>query len=180
MLSHEHSFQHPWATVTAASWQKYPNAEWTPHVTHVDYISRHLDEQGRLHTERLLTCQQPIPSLFAKFFSVGQSPASIMYEQSVVDPKTREMVMVTRNLSFAHLLVVEERSCYRPTPFSPEHTTLYQECRVKDWSGWSWLAGQIEEFCLGRFQVNAAKGRKALEEGIDKVLSSASIWCGEK
>ncbi|KAK3827453.1 MAG: PRELI-like family-domain-containing protein [Benniella sp.] len=61
-----HKFDHSWAQVTAANWQKYPN-EQCPHVIAVDVLSRHVDPNtGVLHTERLLTCNQNAPALILK------------------------------------------------------------------------------------------------------------------
>lgn len=189
LFSHEYTFPHPWPTVTAASWQKYPNPEWTPHVTNVDYLSRDIDSHGRLVTERLLTCQQAIPTFFTRLFGVHDCPASIVYERSVVDPSTKEMVLETRNLSFSHLMVVEETCRYSPDPFNAHNSTSFsQECRIKSVHGWSWIAGHIEDFCLSRFQLNAQRGRRALEDAIKKGQDAvdgleslyAKIWYDEK
>lgn len=193
LFHHEHSFPHPWTTVSAASWQKYPNPEWTPHVTNVDYLSRELDPKGRLVTERLLTCQQPVPKFLTRFIGIEECPASIVYERSIVDPQTQEMVLETRNLSYSHLMVVEERCHYAPDPSNPMTATrLSQEARIKSVHGWSWLAGHVEDFCISRFQLNAQRGRRALEEAIEHIEqaverlqvelreSASHLWCNDE
>lgn len=170
LFDHQYSIPHPWTTVTRASWQKYPNPEWTPHITHVDYISRMVDSQGRLVTERLLTCQQNIPSFITRLFGMQDAPASIMYERSVVDPLEQSMTLHTQNLSFCQFMRVEERCIYKQDPHDQGVTQFGQECRIRSVHGWAdWLAEQVEEFCVSRFQVNAQKGRQALQEAIDKI-----------
>ncbi|EDQ84640.1 uncharacterized protein MONBRDRAFT_34617 [Monosiga brevicollis MX1] len=45
---------HAWETITSAFWCKYPNP-FSTHVLTEDVIDRSVDEQGRLHTKRLLS-----------------------------------------------------------------------------------------------------------------------------
>ena len=94
-------FEHPWETVTAASWRKYtgiaspsePNANPDPRLQHV--ISAHtVDRQvdggsGTMQSTRLLTIEAPGPSWFKRFCGVRHVHIA---ENSVVDPKERVMV----------------------------------------------------------------------------------------
>lgn len=92
-----------------------------------------------------------------------------------MDPHEQEMKLETRNLSFAHIMVVEETCSYKQNLANPAESTLFsQECRIKSVHGWSWLAGQIEDFCVSHFQVNAQKGRRALEEAIEDIDQAVS------
>lgn len=89
-----------------ANWMKYPN-DHTPHVVHVDYLSRRVDpETGILHTERLLSCRQNAPAFISRLF--GGEDSSLFYEKSEVDPQGRSIVLRSRNLTFCNLIVVEE------------------------------------------------------------------------
>lgn len=177
LFDHEYTIPHPWPTVTAASWQKYPNPEWTPHITHVDYVSRHVDADGRLHTERLLTCQQSVPSFLTRLLGLQHPPASIVYERSVVDPRHKLMTLHTQNLTFSHLMRVQEYCSYRQDSTDPLVTHFGQECRIVAVDGWAgWLAARVEEFCVDRFQVNAQRGRQALQEAIDKIEQVVTSW----
>lgn len=53
---------HPWETVTKAAMQKYPNP-MNPGVVGVDVLNRHVDTQGRLYSNRLLSTEWGLPSL---------------------------------------------------------------------------------------------------------------------
>lgn len=58
-----HHFDRPWNVVTFAAWNKYPNDN-SPQVLNVDILNRSVNpETGVLHTERLLTCRQNLPSI---------------------------------------------------------------------------------------------------------------------
>lgn len=108
------SRRHPWETVSTASWRKYPN-EKAPHVTHVDYLWRHVDpETGCLHTARLITCKQAGPAFVASLLS-GHDSNALAYEESVVDPRGRSFSVVSRNLTLSNLVDVEETCQYTPT-----------------------------------------------------------------
>lgn len=56
------SNSHPWETVTKAAMQKYPNP-MNPSVFGVDVLDRRIDEQGRLHSKRLLSTEWGLPSI---------------------------------------------------------------------------------------------------------------------
>lgn len=53
---------HPWETVTTAAMQKYPNP-MNPSVVGVDVLDRHVDNSGKLHSDRLLSTEWGMPSL---------------------------------------------------------------------------------------------------------------------
>lgn len=53
---------HPWETVFKAAMQKYPNP-MNPCVVGVDVLDRHVDDQGKLHSQRLLSTEWGIPSI---------------------------------------------------------------------------------------------------------------------
>jgi hypothetical protein len=55
-----HVHRHPWERVTYAFWKKYPNP-MSPHVVDIDVLDRHIDDEGRLQTTRLITCKDKIP-----------------------------------------------------------------------------------------------------------------------
>ncbi|XP_054840528.1 PRELI domain containing protein 3A isoform X2 [Eublepharis macularius] len=60
--SSEHIFGHPWDTVIKAAMRKYPNP-MNPSVVGVDVLDRSLDNQGRLHSHRLLSTEWGLPSI---------------------------------------------------------------------------------------------------------------------
>src|SRR3982750_351789 len=112
LFSNEHLLDHSWEDVTIANWKKYPS-EITPHVIHVDYLSRHFDvTQGILHTERLLTCRQSVPPLILRMF--GMDPVAYIYEKSEVNVKEKTLVLKGKNLSGSEIITIEETCVYRP------------------------------------------------------------------
>lgn len=55
-------YRHPWDTVIKAAMRKYPNP-MNPCVVGVDVLDRSLDNQGRLHSHRLLSTEWGLPSI---------------------------------------------------------------------------------------------------------------------
>lgn len=161
--------RHPWEQVSVANWIKYPNDD-TPHVLHVDYLSRRVDAQtGRLHTERLLSCRQNVPSFVSRI--LGGDDSSFFYEKSEVDPQGRTLTLRSRNLTFCNMIMVEETCRYQTDAHDPARTVFTQEASVTSFTGWSHIRDAIEEFCVGRFCVNAKKGRQALENAIERLCA---------
>jgi hypothetical protein len=86
------------------------------------------------------------------------------------------MTLHTRNLTFSNLVRVEEQCTYRQDPHNPHITTFAQTGVIESVKGWSWLTGQVEDFCVGRFRANAQRGRMALEEAIEKIEGVVDRW----
>lgn len=173
---------HPWETVSIANWIKYPN-QMAPHVTNVDYLSRRIDPlTGNLYTERLLSCKQNAPEFLIKM--VGGQNSSIVYERSVVDLKGRRLVLKSSNLTFAHLLTVEETCTYEAVEYgdaaSEDHTRFTQTASIRSFSAWNYLRDTLEDFSISRFQVNAQKGRAALENVLQGLFDDTRTLFREK
>ncbi|KAI1314948.1 hypothetical protein EDD11_001533 [Mortierella claussenii] len=165
-----HTFDHPWAQVTAANWMKYPN-EQCPHVVAVDVLNRHVDpETGVLHTERLLTCNQNAPALVLKF--LGGSTVSYVRETSELDPKTKKLTMKTQNLSMCNVLKINETVTYTVHPQDGSSTLFRQEAQIMAGSALSRFSSYIEDFCLTRFRDNAAVGRAGFEMVLEKLKAA--------
>ncbi|XP_038864473.1 PRELI domain containing protein 3B-like isoform X2 [Salvelinus namaycush] len=143
----EHIFNHPWETVTKAAMQKYPNP-MNPGVVGVDVLNRHVDTQGRLYSNRLLSTEWGLPSL-AKT------------EHSVVDPKEKTFELQSTNISCTNIVSVDEKLTYRPHPQDPEKTILTQEALISV-KGIS-LSSYLEGLMAKTISANAGKGREAME-----------------
>lgn len=165
---------YPWRHVSSANWLKYPS-ELTPHVINVDYLSRHVDTStGILHTERLLTCRQHVPDFV--FRLLGQSDtASYVYEQSTIDGRAEILEMCAQNLTFSQLITAQERCRYMP---NNEWSTKFEQAvqitglfggRGTNAMG-AFIGEKVEEFLVRGFQANAHKGKRALEEAIQRLL----------
>jgi hypothetical protein len=92
------SYQHPFDAVTASLWSKYDGHK---HVKEVDVLNRYIDDQGRLHSQRLLSMMGNIPAIFRPF--VPLRPV-YMVETVVVDPESQLMTVSTRNINMTDLV----------------------------------------------------------------------------
>ncbi|CAJ0922237.1 unnamed protein product [Ranitomeya imitator] len=86
---------HPWDTVIKAAMKKYPNP-MNPCVVGVDVVDRNLDNQGRLHSYRLLSTEWRLPSLVRAILGTSRTLTYIK-EHSVVDPAEKKMVLCSTN-----------------------------------------------------------------------------------
>lgn len=155
------TFEYPWAQVTAANWIKYPN-ELSSHVVAVDVLQRQVDSTGtKLTTERLITCQQKIPSWLAMI--VGKNISHIR-EVSVVDLKNQTLTLKSVNLSYSSILKVHETVVYEP--LDHKVTQFHQEAQITAYLSLKKLCNKLEDWSINTFEANAAKGKK----GFDLVL----------
>ncbi|KXS11508.1 MSF1-domain-containing protein, partial [Gonapodya prolifera JEL478] len=174
------SYDQPWAQVTAAHWQKYPN-DISKHVIAVDTISRTVDPvTGVLRTERLLTSQQPIPALVRRIFSAFSSSSSdsssphssdVAYalEVSEVDPRTQQCTCYSVNLTFCNIMRVRERLRFATDDVNLGSTIFEQSAEVTATGALKRFAGYVEDFSISRFASNAALGRQGLQQVLDRL-----------
>ncbi|KAJ1566474.1 hypothetical protein HK405_009677 [Cladochytrium tenue] len=194
--SHCAFLDHPWATVTQALWQKYPNP-FSSHVLSSDVLERYVDASGRLHTVRLFVKEGRLPRWGRAMLAV---PQAMVVEVSVVDPAARSMTSVQRNLSHARLLLVEERQAVRPATATEaagmtaagwsvvrfangepapmpaaaggaadEGTVVVTEARIVSGAAWAGLRTRIEGFGLSRLKTNTVRSFKGLLHVIERV-----------
>uniref|UniRef100_A0A8C5QV39 PRELI domain containing 3A n=1 Tax=Leptobrachium leishanense TaxID=445787 RepID=A0A8C5QV39_9ANUR len=168
LLESRHS--HPWDTVIKAAMRKYPNP-MNPCVVGVDVVDRSLDNQGRLHSHRLLSTEWGLPSLVRAILGSSRT-LTYINEHSVVDPVEKKMVLCSTNLSLTNLVSVDERLVYTPHPENPEETILNQEAiiTVKGVS----LSSYLEGLMANTISSNAKKGWEAIEWIIQNSESTVS------
>ncbi|KAM4582361.1 PRELI domain containing protein 3B isoform 2-T3 [Fundulus diaphanus] len=155
----EHIFNHPWEMVTKAAMQKYPNP-MNPNVVGVDVLDRHVDQQGRLHSKRLLSTEWGLPSI-VKALIGNVISCTYIQESSIVDPKERALELQSSNITFTNMVSVDERLTYKPHPEDPEKTILTQEAIISV-KGVS-LSSYLEGVMANTISTNAGKGREAME-----------------
>ncbi|KAJ4302216.1 hypothetical protein N0V88_002352 [Collariella sp. IMI 366227] len=120
VLTHttNHTYSHPFPTVTLAFFLRYCSPQLNPFASHVlstDTISSHLDpDTGRLHTTRIHLKKSRLPPAVMKLLpstlTGGTSDkASYILETSVVDMREGWMATESRNLNFVGVLSVVER-----------------------------------------------------------------------
>jgi len=162
--SHKHVFDHPWQTVVHAAWRKYPNP-LKPEVVGLDVVDRNVDASGILRTNRVITTEWHIPSWVTML--IGLRNPSFSYEQSSVDPKSKRMILQTKNLNCTNFVSVDETLVYRPHPENPEKTILEQSAVVSI-RGIP-LIDYMENLLASTMSNNANKGRQAMEWVIDNL-----------
>ncbi|NXC15740.1 PLD3A protein, partial [Corythaeola cristata] len=165
ILSPPSFYRHPWDTVIKAAMRKYPNP-MNPCVVGVDVLDRSLDNQGRLHSHRLLSTEWGLPSIVKAILGTSRT-LTYIEEHSVVDPVEKKMELCSTNITLTNLVSVDERLVYRPHPENPEKTVLTQEAiiTVKGIS----LSSYLESLMANTISSNARKGRDALEWVISKL-----------
>ncbi|KFM10791.1 Protein slowmo 1, partial [Aptenodytes forsteri] len=158
-------YRHPWDTVIKAAMRKYPNP-MNPCVVGVDVLNRSLDNQGRLHSHRLLSTEWGLPSIVKAILGTSRT-LTYIEEHSVVDPVEKKMELCSTNITLTNLVSVDERLVYTPHPENPEKTVLTQEAiiTVKGIS----LSSYLESLMANTISSNARKGRDALEWVISKL-----------
>lgn len=163
----EHTFSHPWETVTKAAWRKYPNP-MNPNVVGLDVIDRQV-EKGVLKSHRLMTTEWGLPDWVIKI--VGFNKVCYVSEHSEVDPQKKTMTLNSRNLTLCNYITVDEKLQYRQHPSDKSSTLLKQECtiNVKGIPLSDYLEGMVISSCSS----NANKGRQAMEWVIEKIKTEA-------
>ncbi|KAI2606202.1 MSF1-domain-containing protein [Hypoxylon fragiforme] len=132
VLTHttNHTYAHPFPTVTLAFFLRYYSPQLNPFSSHVlstDTISSHVDpDTGRLHTVRVHMKKTRLPSAVVKILpsSVtggGGDKSSYVLETSVVDIKEGWMKTESRNMNYTGVLSVVEEQHYSTTP--PDQAT---------------------------------------------------------
>jgi len=164
----QHTFSHPWETVTKALWRKYPNP-LNPHVIGVDIVDRRVTPEGHLFSERLMTTEWGLANWVKKL--IGFEEHAYAHEISTVDPENRTLSINSRNLTFESKVNVEERITYSPDPEDPEKTLMTQQAIVTV-QGVP-LTSYMEQLMTSSIAGNASNGREALESVILRVQSEA-------
>ncbi|KAI1824607.1 PRELI-like family protein [Xylaria intraflava] len=126
-----HTYSHPFPTVTLAFFLRYYSPHLNPFSSHVlstDTISSHVDPvTGRLHTTRIHLKKSRMPSAVVKLLPTsvtggGGDKSSYVLETSVVDMNEGWMRTESRNLNFTGVLSVVEEQHYSTS--SPSSSTV--------------------------------------------------------
>eukprot|EP01101_Sappina_pedata_P012270 TRINITY_DN83_c0_g1_i1.p2 TRINITY_DN83_c0_g1~~TRINITY_DN83_c0_g1_i1.p2 ORF type:complete len:188 (+),score=70.75 TRINITY_DN83_c0_g1_i1:118-681(+) len=164
-----HTFQHPWASVSLASWKKYP-CESRPDILCVDMISKVYDPQTGILSSKRLTVNRPsLPYWLKRLISSDM----IMLEESTVDPINKVMTLKGKNISFNNLVEAEETCTYTVDPNNHNWTLFKQEMKVTAFP--FGVAGSLENYSVQKFVENAEKGRLIMEAAIDRVKEETQL-----
>ncbi|EHA52396.1 hypothetical protein MCOR27_004460 [Pyricularia oryzae] len=142
VLTHttNHTYSHPFPTVTLAFFLRYCSPQINPFAAHVlstDTISSHVDADGRLHTTRIHLKKSRLPGAVFKLLPTSitgggsNNKASYVLETSIVDIREGWMKTESRNLNFVGVLSVVEKQTYTtPTEANNNATTTNVETNV--------------------------------------------------
>jgi len=169
----KHYFESSWEAATLAVWRKYPNDK-TPHVKHVEILSRELDPvTGILRTERLIVVSQSMPRLLQKLF--GTDECSYALEYSEVDPNEKTMILKSMNLTFQNLMVVAEKIDYRVNPENQNQTQFIQSATLNANGLMSRFSSLVEDQSLKIFKNNAHIGKLGFEQVLERILNEQKV-----
>lgn len=164
LWSSEHLFGHTWDQVTQALWRKYPN-KLNPNVVAVDVIDRKVAKDGTLHTVRMLGTNWNMPTYVTALLGIPDLCFAIEY--SVADPVAKTMSLKTINYTFGSVAEVRELIKYCQNPKDANTTIMTHEAVI----GVTGIG--FTDYCEGMiasgFDVNAKKGRQAIEQVIAKI-----------
>lgn len=94
-------FHYNWEQMVQGFWKRYPNP-YSLHVLSEDTIEREIREDGKLYSKRVLTKTNRVPKWGERFF---KAKFVCIIEESLVDPKSKELKTYTRNIGFNKIMV---------------------------------------------------------------------------
>lgn len=195
VLTHStnHTYSHPFPTVTLAYFLRYSSPQLNPFAAHVlstDTISSHVDpETQRLYTTRIHLKKSRMPSAVYKLLPASVSgggsgeKASYILETSVVDIKEGWMKTESRNLNFTGVLSVVEKQHFK-VPSSSE-AVARNETDVNSSVSFKSRLGEKLRGKLGQAQESSGTGwlpgllgglgAKGIQRSIESLASTKTI-----
>lgn len=194
VLTHttNHTYTHPFPTVTLAFFLRYCSPQLNPFASHVlstDTISSHIDPAtGRLHTTRIHLKKSRMPPAVMKLLPASLTggaadKASYILETSVVDIREGWMATESRNLNFVGVLSVVERQLYAAATPAAARTDVETKVvfrsrlgeRIRDKLGQhaaATAAQQQQQEGGGWF---ARLGARGIQRSIEKLASTKTV-----
>lgn len=164
----------PWHQLAEAVNQKYPN----PHSKSAksnDVITRYVDGQNRLCTEKWVGNNFPIPSIIRSTFvhctGIDFPSTAFNYQMDVIDAEQGVYRQYSKNNTMSSFLNCVEVIQYKKLDSSRTEMTqtFHVGCTINSWVD-SWFEGQFVSTCLG----NSTKGLAGLEWVADKLNTGAA------
>lgn len=165
-----HTYHHNFETVTLAYFNRYPNP-YSAHVKSTDTIDVFIDSDGKLHQVKLIKKSGRLPQFIKPF--LGKITTSWIIENTIVDPKTKEMVTYNCNLDHRKIIRVEEYNTYRfdfEKNFTNSYVTVKFSSGFKSKFGFNLgIKDRIENWSKNKFSDNLIKSREGLKIVMDSV-----------
>lgn len=178
VLTHttNHTYTHPFPTVTLAYFLRYCSPQLNPFAKHVlstDTISSHIDsDTGRLHTTRIHLKKSRLPPAVFKLLPTSitgggeANKASYILETSVVDMREGWMSTESRNLNFVGVLSVVEKQVYTaPPPRAQEAATTAAAAGTTDVETTVVFRSRLGDKIRGRLGAAPAQAEDGAREG---------------
>jgi len=137
-----------------------------------DVISRSV-EGPVLKTVRLISKTNKVPRWASK---VLPSSSGYVVEESHVNAKDKTIITYTRNITYTHLMTVDERCEYRVSPDSKVWMLLSRQAWVT--SGIYGFSRAVESLGVERYKKNIKKSMKGLEYILTRMYIPEKIPCG--
>jgi len=161
------NLKHSWEQLSLAIWSKYPN----PHSSHVltsDVVDRYVDPQtGYLYTTRLFLKTGNIPKWGRKL--INNSNEAYVIEQSVCKPNEGSMIVTTKNLSHAKLMLIEETQKFIKK--DDANTTMVTKARITS-NLWGPLCSRIESVGLKKMREGTKNSCNGLLYVVEKLKTT--------
>ncbi|CAG8435796.1 5370_t:CDS:2 [Scutellospora calospora] len=123
--------------------------------------NRYVDPNtGVLRTTRLILKRGVLPK--------WGNGVTYIIEESIVNPKTQTMITLTKNITHARIMQVEEWQTFRVDPNNREFTQVKTEARVISNFGWG-LTERVEGFGIKKFADSTMKSRKGMSLVLEKI-----------
>jgi len=154
----------PWEEMVQAVIQKYPNPHSkTARVS--DILSRSINANGHVVTERYSGNKFPVPSIinstFYKFTGLRFPELAYSYEYSVLDCENKVLTQYSKNYTMGSYLSFVEVIEYRPND-EGKTSMMVQNWNVQTMIN-SWIDGWFENKLLGICKKNASDGICGIE-----------------
>lgn len=118
-------------------------------------MSRRVDQDGRLHTKRLLSKTNSAPKWTERFL-----PSKVVYiiEESIVDLKNKTLTTYTRNIGMQHLMCLQEKAIFKQHENCHSMTVSERQAWIN--STFYGLSSAIQRLGLERYKQNIKKTYK--------------------
>lgn len=124
-------------------------------------LSRDVDNDGILHTKRLICIEQKPPKLLEKLNFC--CPINYAIETSTVDPKEKVLKISTQNLTFDSFVDAKEECIYQACSTDAGKTEYIWKLTVSEKNGIPFLGKRIEEALVNHADKNAEQGMSIIE-----------------
>ncbi|KAK9449571.1 PRELI-like family-domain-containing protein [Limtongia smithiae] len=168
VYTHNYDFN----TFSIAYFLRYPNP-FATHVISVDTLDRHVDEQGRLHTRRLVIKRGKLPNWCRALLSSSNIniSESMIVETSIIDPKRQIIQSETKNVDFTKIMRVIETATYTGGVDANNNPIVKAKTSVSFLSsfGFASMKDRMETWGQRKMGENLSRSQKGMSFVMDRL-----------